>query len=455
MSGMQKVVFVAKHSFTATREDEVTLRVGDVVEVIADSGDWWSGNVGGASGVFPACYVQQMRSTGSCTVIYPFTPRQEDEVKLVVGERVEIFGEVEAGTWAKGKVGGRVGLFPLSYVKQDSTEVEASTPVQMRKISNSKARAAVRSVGPMTVTLFDPEDEPVGPLAVFGSLSDKMSEAPVTGDSEDQVKGGFFSKLKHSLGGRSSTKRRSVGGRQRLSSGSYLETQSVCSPAMARRNSISGFFGKMFTSSSRSSSKFSLQSLDEVQEKSNRLSRSWDQVCKIIPKKKEKEEEDSNRIAGIEANLGDITLYPGPAHQATVASLDQVWQEVSFRVNMLLFSRWISLQVTESSKSNDLGDVTVGKVWSGSNLARSDSGFGGSEDQSQTIEEPFGPLEDLTDAVFEDMFSPSKRTTCAVAEPPLHHQGLTRNETATNPFLRRKRPELHKDSVKVEPVTEL
>jgi len=440
---MQKVVFVAKHSFTATREDEVTLRVGDVVEVIADSGDWWSGNVGGASGVFPACYVQQMRSTGSCTVIYPFTPRQEDEVKLVVGERVEIFGEVEAGTWAKGKVGGRVGLFPLSYVKQDSTEVEASTPVQMRKISNSKARAAVRSVGPMTVALLDPEDEPVGPLALFGGLSDKMSEAPVTGDSEDQVKGGFFSKLKHSLGGRSSTKRRSLGGRQRLSSGSYLETQSVCSPAMARRNSISGFFGKMFTSSSRSSSKFSLQSLDEVQEKSNRLSRSWDQVCKIIPKKEEeeKEEEDSNRIAGIDANLGDISLSPGSAllkGQGTVASLDQVWQEV-----------------VESPKSNGLGDVTLGKVWSGSNLARSDSGFGGSEDQSQTIEEPFGPMEDLTDAVFEDMFSPSKRTTCAVAEPPLHHQGLTRNETATNPFLRRKRPELHKDSVKVEPVTEL
>ena len=100
---------------------------------------------------------------------------------------------------AKGKVGGRVGLFPLSYVKQDSTEVEASTPVQMRKIPNSKARAAVRSVGPMTVALFDPEDEPVGPLALFGGLSKKMSEAPVTGDSEDQVKGGFFSKLKQGI----------------------------------------------------------------------------------------------------------------------------------------------------------------------------------------------------------------------------------------------------------------
>ena len=70
MSGMQKVVFVAKHSFTATREDEVTLRVGDVVEVITYSGDWWSGKVGETSGVFPACYVQQMKSTGSCRVVH-------------------------------------------------------------------------------------------------------------------------------------------------------------------------------------------------------------------------------------------------------------------------------------------------------------------------------------------------------------------------------------------------
>ena len=39
-------------------------------------------------------------------------------------------------------------------------------------------------------------------------------------------------------------------------------------------------------------------------------------------------------------------------------------------------------------------------------LVRSDSGFGGSESTNQMVEEPFGIMEDLTDAVFEDMFSP-------------------------------------------------
>ena len=140
-------VFVAKHDFTATREDEVSLRAGDVVEVAGRSGDWWSGLVSGTSGVFPACFVHQMNSIGRCKVIFPFTPRQEDEVELVVGEEVEIFEEMD--TWAKGRVGNRVGWFPLNYVKQDPSGneiavLEAATPVQLRRSTNSKARAGVR-----------------------------------------------------------------------------------------------------------------------------------------------------------------------------------------------------------------------------------------------------------------------------------------------------------------------
>ena len=334
MSWKSKKVYVAKHDFTATREDEVSLRAGDIVDVVDNSGDWWSGSVSGTSGVFPACFVHQLESTGRCTVIFPFTPRQEDEVELVVGEQVEIFGQVEPGTWAKGRVGNKVGCFPLNYVKQDVSGdepavLEAATPVQLRRTNNNKTRAAVRtrSIGPMSAALFDPEDEPVGPL--FGSLSNKMAEDSVV--SAEQGKSSFLSKLRHSLGGQYSSKRRSMGGRQRLSSGSYLETQSVCSPAMARRNSISGFFGKMFTSSSRSSSKFSLHSLDEEQVKPNRLSRSWDPLFKAKSKKAKERE-----VVKIETDFRDMSLSPEMSADAVLhkgvgseASLNWVWQEVS------------------------------------------------------------------------------------------------------------------------------
>ena len=317
---------MAKHDFTATREDEVSLRAGDVVEVVDNSGDWWSGSVSGTSGIFPACFVHHLKSTGCCTVIYNFTPRQEDEVELVVGGQVEIFGEVDPGTgWAKGRVGNKVGWFPLNYVKQSAGVEETSvlvTPVQLRrKVSNSKARAAVRSIGPMSAPLFDPEDEPVGPL--FGSLSNNLAE--VATGSADQGKGGFLSKLRHSLGGKTSSKRRSLGGRQRLSSGSYLETQSVCSPAMARRNSISGFFDKMFTSSSRSSSKFSLHSLEE-EVKPNRLSRSWDPMCKVMPKKKKTKDAE---VAKIETGVRDMALSSEKS-AALHKKSSEVWQEVSW-----------------------------------------------------------------------------------------------------------------------------
>jgi len=434
MAWKLKEVYVAKHNFTATREDEVSLKVGDVVEVVDNSGDWWSGTVSGTSGVFPACFVHQLKSTGRCTVIYPFTPRQEDEVELVVGEQVEIFGQVEPGTWAKGRVGNKVGCFPLNYVKQDAFAdepalLEAATPVQLRRTNNFKARAAVRSIGPMSAALFDPEDEPVGPL--FGSLSNKMAEGSV--GSAEQGKGGFLSKLRHSLGGKPSSKRRSMGGRQRLSSGSYLETQSVCSPAMARRNSISGFFGKMFTSSSRSSSKFSLHSLDEEQAKPNRLSRSWDPLCKANLNKKTKEAE----VVKIETDFRDMSLSPETPADAvhkgrgSDASLNWVWQEVC-----------------DGGKTS-----SGGKGESGLKLARSDSGFGGSEDTSQAVEEPFGPMEDLTDAVFEDMSPGTSNISSKHAAPS---KGLTRNETATNPFLRWKKTEASTvPDKKTEPVTEL
>ena len=328
MAWKSKKVYVAKHDFTATREDEVSLQAGDVVEVVNISGDWWTGSVSGTSGVFPACFVHQLESTGRCTVIYPFTPRQEDEVELVVGEQVEIFGQVEPGTWAKGRVGNRVGYFPLNHVKQDAIGngigmPEAATPEQLRRTTNSKMQAGVRSVGPMSAALFDPEDELVGPL--FGILSNKSVCSP------DQVKDGFLSKLRHSLGGQSSTKRRSMGERQRLSSGSYLKTQSVCSPG---RNSISGFFGKMFTSPSRSSSKFSPHSLDEEQMKPNRLSRSWDPVCRKMPKKKTKDSE----VVKIETDFRNMSLSPEafaevPKGRGSDAALSCVWQEVSYLVH--------------------------------------------------------------------------------------------------------------------------
>ena len=112
-----------------------------------------------------------------------------------------------------------------------------------------------------------------------------------------------------------------------------------------------------------------------------------------------------------------------------------------------------SVQVWNSGKAGNISG-SGGKGESGLKLARSDSGFGGSESTNQAVEEPFGPMEDLTDAVFEDMFSPGSSKISS--KHALPSKGLTRNETATNPFLRWRKGEASTEpDKKTEPITEL
>ena len=64
-----------------------------------------------------------------------------------------------------------------------------------------------------------------------------------------------------------------------------------------------------------------------------------------------------------------------------------------------------------------------------------------------------GLMEDLTNAVFEDMFSPDTSNISSKQAQP--SKGLTRNETATNPFLRWRKAEVSTETDKIEPITEL
>ena len=49
----------ALYDFTATRDDEMSLRAGEVVEVLSTAdADWWLGHRAGATGYFPAIYTE-------------------------------------------------------------------------------------------------------------------------------------------------------------------------------------------------------------------------------------------------------------------------------------------------------------------------------------------------------------------------------------------------------------
>lgn len=51
----------ALYDYEATKDDELTLKEGDTVEVISKQADgWWEGSTGGRRGVFPSNYVEEV-----------------------------------------------------------------------------------------------------------------------------------------------------------------------------------------------------------------------------------------------------------------------------------------------------------------------------------------------------------------------------------------------------------
>jgi hypothetical protein len=48
------------YDYGAQEADELTLREGDVIDVIQKSGEWWEGTLNGKTGVFPANYVEDI-----------------------------------------------------------------------------------------------------------------------------------------------------------------------------------------------------------------------------------------------------------------------------------------------------------------------------------------------------------------------------------------------------------
>merc|ERR1719188_1734620 len=58
----------------------------------------------------------QMRNKKRCRVLFSYQPVHDDELELKVDQVLEFMGEVEDGWW-KGRLGGRVGVFPSNFVE--------------------------------------------------------------------------------------------------------------------------------------------------------------------------------------------------------------------------------------------------------------------------------------------------------------------------------------------------
>ncbi|XP_051542642.1 SH3 domain-containing kinase-binding protein 1-like [Myxocyprinus asiaticus] len=161
---------IVEFDYQAQHDDELTIAVGDIISNIKkDEGGWWEGELDGRRGFFPDNFVREIKkdskkelkkesslagsksdlSNGSaspksepslrpakkgeairkrrCKAAFSYTPQNEDELELKIGDVIEVLGEVEEGWW-EGTLNGKTGMFPSNFTKELLTEVEDLTP---------------------------------------------------------------------------------------------------------------------------------------------------------------------------------------------------------------------------------------------------------------------------------------------------------------------------------------
>ncbi|XP_033741605.1 uncharacterized protein LOC117328250 isoform X1 [Pecten maximus] len=162
--------------YAAEQEDELNIKVGDIIKnVTMSEGGWWEGELNGKVGMFPDNFVKviekpkptkvkedpppavrkdkqrgaSVRELASkikddvhvgigapkkkeaqpnakrkrAKVVFSYEPENEDELKLEVGDIVDVLKQEEEGWW-EGSLNGKVGMFPSNFAE----EIEETDP---------------------------------------------------------------------------------------------------------------------------------------------------------------------------------------------------------------------------------------------------------------------------------------------------------------------------------------
>ncbi|XP_035630898.1 CD2-associated protein-like isoform X4 [Oncorhynchus keta] len=179
------VEVVVEYEYDALHEDELTLRLGDVIRNVRriEEEGWMEGDLNGKRGLFPDNFVKEVKdpkevnvtkeeaeeelpqrrekSAGNvanlvqrmstygipaggfqphsqprglkkmskkrqCKALFDYMPQNEDELELKIGDTIDIDEEVEEGWWS-GTMNGKSGLFPSNFVKEIETNEDEET----------------------------------------------------------------------------------------------------------------------------------------------------------------------------------------------------------------------------------------------------------------------------------------------------------------------------------------
>jgi hypothetical protein len=119
------VTMKAVYDFNASNQEEISIAQGDMLINVSGDGEWISGENTrtGETGEFPSAFVETFIEAGLrkkreayAVALFDFDAGDADELELREGDVVEDV-EREDENWMRGRLNGRCGVFPSTYVE--------------------------------------------------------------------------------------------------------------------------------------------------------------------------------------------------------------------------------------------------------------------------------------------------------------------------------------------------
>ncbi|XP_020284984.1 uncharacterized protein B0303.7-like isoform X2 [Pseudomyrmex gracilis] len=114
---------IALYDFPATHSDDLTLKEGDVVELIRKvNDDWLEGRIGNRQGIFPHSFIDiKVPLPGLpdniVTALYAFPGETNEDLSFEEGAKITVISRISKD-WLYGEYNGRKGQFPANYVNR-------------------------------------------------------------------------------------------------------------------------------------------------------------------------------------------------------------------------------------------------------------------------------------------------------------------------------------------------
>lgn len=114
----------ALYDYISKESGDLSFKKGDIIVLQRKiDSQWFQGECGGKSGVFPLSYVQVMtplpNQIATCKALYDFRMTNDEEEGCLTFRKDEIITVIRRvdENWAEGKLNEKIGIFPLAFVE--------------------------------------------------------------------------------------------------------------------------------------------------------------------------------------------------------------------------------------------------------------------------------------------------------------------------------------------------